>query len=175
MEYEVVLSRGYIRRVLRVVLVVAAMLGLIVLGHAVSPVGEQGRPIILSPRLAEITAFQRDIQHWAGELQEIQTGLGGLLSNPSGELLAQDERVNLYYGQLLSLQTEVDSTRVPPTLETLHTAMQDTIATMLEATLGVTAWINEPTPENTASAEDALNAARDKLGQINQNPWVVVP
>ena len=175
MEYEVVLSRGYIRRVLRVVLVVAAIFGLIVLGHAVSPVGEQGRPIILSPRLAEITAFQRDIQHWAGELQEIQTGLGGLLSNPSGELLAQDERVNLYYGQLLSLQTEVDSTRVPPTLETLHTAMQDTIATTLEAALGVTAWISEPTPENSASAEDALNAARDKLGQINQNPWVVAP
>ena len=175
MTYEVDLPKEYIRRVLRIVLIMAAILGLIVLGRSVSPVGEYGRPTFLSPRLAEITAYQRAIQRWAGELQDIQAGLGGLLSNPSADLLAQDGKGNLLYGRLLSLQAEVDSTRVPPTLETLHAAVQDTVAATLEVALRVAAWISEPTLENSASAEDALNTARDMLGQINQNPWVVEP
>ena len=175
MKYEVDFPKEYIRRVSRIVLMVAALLGLIVLGSVVSPVGEQGRPGFLSPRLAEITTYQRAIQRWAGDLQDIQTGLGGLLSNPSGDLLAQDGKGNLLYGRLLSLQAEVDSTRVPPTLETLHAAMQNTVAATLEVALRVAAWISEPTPENSASAEGALNTAREMLGQINQNPWVVEP
>jgi len=95
-----------------------------------------------------------------------------LLSNPPGDLLDLDSQANLLYGRLVSLQAEVDSTRVPPTLETLHAALGETVSMSLEAALRVAVWISEPTPDNVASAEDVLENASEMLDRIYQNPWV---
>lgn len=175
MDYELSISKGFIRQVFRIVLITGIITGLTILGRVVSPMGENGKPALLSPRLAEITAYQRDARRWVAELQEIQAGLGVLLADPSGDLLAQDTQANLFYGRLLSLQAEVDGRRVPPTLESLHSAIQDTVTAMLNAASDVTAWISEPTKENSTSAGNALQAANDLLGRINQNPWIIQP
>jgi len=158
----------------RIVLAIVVFLGLVLLGRAVSPV-EAGKPKLLSPRLSAIIAYQRDARRWVGELQEIRSGLEELLSDPSEDLLAQDGQGNYLYGRLLNLQVEMDGTRVPPTLESLHTDMQEAVTTMLEACSGVTAWINEPTPENSSSAEEALKSAGGLLTRIVQNPWISQP
>jgi hypothetical protein len=175
MGYEVELPQGlirWLRRALNVVLMIGMIVGLGFLGKAVSPVGANGRPIFLSPRLAQITAYQRDARRWAGNMRDIQTNLGELLSNPSADLLAMDGQANLLYGRLVSLQAEVDSTSVPPTLETLHASMGEAVSASLDAALRVAAWISEPTTGNQASAEDALNFCTELLDSIYQNPWV---
>ena len=175
MKYEVVLPKEYIRRVLHIGLMVTTVLGLAVLGRVVSPVGEDGKPAPLSPRLADVTAYQRDARRWAGDLQEVQAGLDALLANPAGDLLAQDTQCNTLHERLISLQSEVDGTRVPPTLETLHTGVQDSVTATLNAAQAVTTWISEPTQENYVSAGNALHTAKDSLTHVDQNPWIVRP
>ena len=175
MKYDIELPQEIIptlRRALTVVLTLGAIVALVFLGKSVSPVDGKGKPIILSPRLAQISAYQRDIRRWASNLREIQTDLGGLLSNPNANILDMDEQANLLYGRLGNLQAEVDGTSVPSTLEVLHTSTGDAVSASLTATLGVAVWISEPTSENLHSAENALSAATEQLDGIYQNPWV---
>jgi len=171
MEYEVEIP-GIVLRWLRILLASVLVLSFVLVGRAVSPVGESGRPQLLTPRLARITAYQRDAREWARRLQDIQAGLEVLLSNPSGNLLDLDSRANLLYGQLLNLQVEVDSTPVPPTLESLHADFREVVGATVDTVGLVAAWISAPTPENHSSAVEALTNAEEMLIQINQNPWV---
>jgi hypothetical protein len=175
MGYEVELPQGLIRWLrmsLNILLVIGFIVGLVFLGRSVSPMGEDGRPIFLSPRLAQVTTYQRDARRWAGDLRETQTSLGEVMSNPSTDLLALDTRANLLYGRLVSLQAEVDSTSVPPTLETLHAVIGEAVSASLDTALRVAAWISEPTSGNLTSAEDALNTSTDSLDRLFENPWV---
>jgi len=173
MEYEIEIPKGLLHGV-RIALAVIVLTGLGFLGHAVSPVGEDGKPQFLTPRLARITAYQREARRWVGNLQNIQADLTKLISNPPGDLLDLDSRANLLYGQLVSLQAEVDSTTVPPTLESLHAEFGEVVGATLEAVVKVAAWISAPTPDNLALAEDALDQAAELLKQLEQNPWVQV-
>jgi len=67
MEYEVKVPKEIIGW-LRIALAVIALIGLGVLGRSVSPLGEDGKPLFLTPRLAKITAYQRDARRWAENL-----------------------------------------------------------------------------------------------------------
>jgi hypothetical protein len=175
MKYDVELPQEMIqrlRRALKIVLILGAIVGLVFLGKSVSPVDARGNPVFLSPRLAQISTYQRDVRRWAANLKEIQAGLGELLSNPTDDILNMDRRANLLYGHLVSLQAEVDGTSVPPTLEALHASMGDAVNTSLDAALQVAAWISEPTTDNFQSAESGLSTAEELLDGIYQNPWV---
>lgn len=175
MKYDVELPQEmipWLRKVLIAVLILGAIAGLVFLGKSVSPVDARGKPIFLSPRLAQISAYQRDVRRWAAALKEIQSDLAGLLSNPTDNILNMDGRANLLYGRLVSLQAEIDGTNVPTTLDVLHASMGDAVNASLDATLRVAAWISEPTPENLESAESALLEAVKLLDGIYQNPWV---
>jgi hypothetical protein len=175
MKYDIELPQEmihWLRRILTAVLIIGAIAGLVFLGKSVSPVDAKGKPIFLSPRLAQISAYQRDVRRWAANLKEIHSGLGELLSNPTDNILDMDERANLLYGRLVNLQAEVDGTSVPSTLDVLHASMGEAVNASLDASLRVAAWISEPTPNNLQSAESALSAATDLLDDIYQNPWV---
>ena len=175
MGYDVELPQGmirWLRKALKIVLILGALFGLVFLGKAISPVDAKGRPVFLSPRLAQVSTYQREARRWAENLKEIQANLSDLLSNPSANILDMDERANLLYGRLVNLQAEVDGASTPQTLETLHASMGDAVNTSLDAALRVAAWISEPTPENLSSAEDALTNSTELLDHIYQNPWI---
>lgn len=175
MKYDIELPQDMIpvlRKTLKVLLIAGAVIALTFLGKAVTPVDAKGRPILLSPRLAQVSAYQRNVRSWAANLKEIQSDLGELLSSPNSDILNMDEQANLLYRRLASLQAEVDGTSVPPTLETLHASIGEVVNASLDASLRVAAWISEPTPENLTAAEDALKNSQDLLNLIDQNPWV---
>ncbi len=173
MEYEIEIPKGILRWA-RIILAIIVLAGLVLLGRSVSPIGEEGRPLFLTPRLARITAYQRDARRWVSNLQGIQTDLSKLISNPPGDLLDLDSQANLLYGRLVSLQAEVDSTAVPPTLESLHAEFGEAVDATLDAAIKVAGWISAPTPDNLASAEDALDQVSIMLELLYQNPWVQV-
>jgi hypothetical protein len=176
MKYDVELPQEmihWLRKALIIVLLLGAIAGLIFLGKSVSPVDVKGKPIFLSPRLAQVSAYQRDVRRWAANLKAIQSHLAELLSNPTDNILDMDERANLLYGRLVNLQAEVDGTSVPSTLDVLHVSMGYAVNASLGATLRVTTWISVPTPDNFSSAENALSTAKAQLDDIYQNPWVL--
>jgi hypothetical protein len=172
MKYDVEIPKSSLETIGRVVLAILGGIGLISIGHVHSPVGENGLPRLLSPRLAQITGYQHDARHWTGELQEIQSGLSELLANQNTDLLSQDSQANSLYGRLATVQAELDGTKVPPMLGTLHDAIQDAVnQSMLAASRTIT-WISEPTMEKQTAASNALGDAASALDRVMENPWI---
>jgi hypothetical protein len=172
MNYDVEIPRTSLHKIVRLFLALLGLIGLAVLGYKNSPVAENGRPRLLSPRLAEVTRYQHSARHWAGELQEIHSGLEAILENQTTDLLSQDSQANSLYGRLAALQTELDGTKVPPTLGILHDAIQDAVNQSLLAASRTIAWISEPTMENRTAALNALGDSASALERVQENPWM---
>jgi hypothetical protein len=173
MKYDVEIPKSSLHVIFLRLIIIIGGIGLISIGHLNSPVGENGLPRLLSPRLAQITSYQHDAQHWTGEIQEIQSGLSELLANQGGtDLLSQDGQANLLYGRLATLQAELDGTKVPPTLGILHDAIQDAVNQSMLAASRTIAWISEPTTENQTAALNASGNAASALEHVNKNPWI---
>jgi hypothetical protein len=172
MNYDVEIPKTSLHTIVRLILILLGLIGLTMLGYKNSPVGENGRPRLLSPRLAEVTRYQHNARRWAGELQEIQSGLETILENRTTDLLSQDSQANSLYGRLATLQIELDSTKVPPTLGILHDVIQDIVnQSMLAASRTIT-WLSEPTTENQTAALNALGDAASALERVKENPWI---
>lgn len=172
MKYDVEIPKTSLRTIFRLLLIFLGLIGLGMLGYRNSPIGENGRPRLLSPRLAEVTSYQHSARRWAGEMQEIHSSLKTLLQNKTTDLLSQDGQANALYGRLANLQAEVDGTSVPPTLEVLHDAIQEALNQYsLAASLAIT-WISEPTSDNHNSAFISLSEASKTLDRVYQNPWM---
>jgi len=172
MKYDVEIPKSSLRTFFHVLIVIGAVAGSITLGHLNSPIGENGLPRLLSPRLAQITRYQHEAQRWAGEVSEVQAGLSELLADQGTDLLSQDGQANALYGQLAALQAELDGTKVPPTLEILHDAIQGAVNQSMLAASCTIAWISEPTSENKTAALSALSDAVSALDHVSENPWM---
>ena len=170
--YQVEYNGLLIRRVIWWLLAILGMGGVLVLGYFSSPLDENGRPLLLSPRLAQIVAYQRDMNGWANQLQDIHTSLATILSQSDVSLFEQDQEVNRLYGKLLRLRDEVDGTNVPPTMESLHLMMQSTLDESGAAFQATATWVGEPTAVNHHQAETGLETASESLNHLLANPWV---
>lgn len=175
MKYEIEIPRTILHKSFVVLLITLGLAGLVLLGYQNSPVGQKDRPVLLSPRLAEITRYQHSVLRWAGELREIQAGLESLLENPPADLLVQDSRANAIGNQLAALRAEVDETTAPPTLQMLHSAIQNALEQTRLAAADALTWISEPTIDNHTTALNALGAASAALAQLDQDPWMQQP
>ena len=175
MNFEIEIPRTILHRSSVVFLIGLGLAGLVLLGYQNSPVGHKGQPVLLSPRLAEITRYQHSVLRWAGELREIQAGLESLLENPPADLLVQDSRANVIGNQLAALRAEVDETTVPPTLQVLHNAIQNALVQTMLASADALTWISEPTADNHTTALNSLGAASAALAQLDQDPWMQQP
>ena len=172
MKYEVYIPKAYLHHSIRLLVIVLSFLGLLLLGRAVSPTNSNGMPMFLSPHLAEITSYALKVQQWTEKLQETQDNLTMLLAHPSSDLLIQDNQIDLFYGQLINLKAEVESTRVPSTLEGLQSVCEESLTASLDASLQIAGWISTPTADNYNAANNALNLAQNTLAELKQNPWV---
>jgi len=168
MKYDIEIPQS----IVRALLIILALTGMVILGYTNSPVGETGRPLLLSPRLSQITRYQNHAQRWSAELAEVDIGLQELLENQTADLLSQDGKASALYGQLLNLQAEIDGESVPPTLEPLHSAVQAAVEQYTSAAFEIMKWISEPNSGNFDSAQEALAIAALALDRLNQNPWI---
>ena len=175
MRYEIEIPRTLLHRSSVVFLITLGLVGLVLLGYRNSPVGLSGRPILLSPHLAELTRYQHNALRWAGELQAVQAGLGSLLENPPADLLVQDTRANAIADRLASLQAEMEDTTPPSTLQGLQDAIQNALEQTSLAAAGALTWISEPSEDNRTTALDALHAATAALARLDQDPWMQQP
>lgn len=176
MSYELEISPEFKARIktgmkwLSLFLLAVAMAAL---GYFVTPRNVEGKPLLLTLRLMQIAAYQREVHAWTDTLKEVSEGLDEILAGHSTDLFAQDNRVNQLHGRLLNLRAEVEGMDVPPTLENLHALIGETVDAYILATTQTTAWVGEPTDANSASAAEALVQADARLERIFQNPWVL--
>ena len=162
------------RRLLGSGFVMLLILGPLLTGMHASPLTDEGRPLLLTPRLARLNAYQQEVQTWVHTFQQIDEGLSALLEDDQADLFAQNERLNGYYQQMILTVETLDRTPVPATLEPLHDLLMNTAEAYLEATLLAARWISEPDPGNFQTAQSALTASAELLQRLYANPWIEV-
>jgi len=162
------------RRLLSFGLVLMVILVPLLAGMHASPLTVEGRPLLLTPRLARLNAYQQEVQTWIHTFQQIDEGLSTLLADDQADLFAQNERLNDYYQQMNFTVETLDRTPVPATLEPLHDLLVTTAQAYLEATLLAARWISEPAPGNFQAAQSALTASAELLQRLYANPWIEV-
>ena len=170
--YQVEYNGHVIRRLTVWLLAMLVLMGVVVTGYFSSPPDDNGRPLLLTPRLARIVAYQHDIHRWANQLRSIHTSLENILSRSDAGLFEQDQEINRLYGDLLRLREEVDGSKVPPTLESLHLLMQSALEESSAAIQETATWVGEPVTDNYLQAETALEIASESLNHLLTNPWV---
>jgi hypothetical protein len=170
--YQVEYNGHVLRRLILWLLAILVSGGVLVLGYLSSPLDDNGRPLLLTPRLAQIVAYQHDVHRWANQLRSNHSSLANILLRSDVGLFEQDQEVNRLYGELFRIREEVDGTKVPPTLESLHLTMQSALDESIVAVQATASWVGEPTTANHLQAEAALETASESLNHLLANPWV---
>ena len=162
------------RRLMGSLMWVLLLVGPLLVGWIASPAREDGRPLLLTPRLAQVNQYRQDVGDWAMAFQKADEELAALLEQPSGDLFEQNGQVNRVYQRVKLVTEEIDRTPVPPTFDPLHELLSATAEAYLQAAITTARWISEPAEANQQAAQEALLAARDLLERLITNPWIEV-
>ena len=170
--YQVEYNGFIVRRMTLSLIFILIMMGVLILGYHSSPVNEDGRPLLLTPRLAQIVSYQQDVHQWTDQLKKIHASLSNVLSRSDAGLFEQDQEINQLYGDLLRLQENVEGTRIPPTMESLHTLVKTALDESIAAAQATATWVGEPTAANHLLGKASLKTASESLNHLLANPWV---
>jgi hypothetical protein len=165
---EIEIPRRLVQHLLSILLVI----GPLVVGILTSPYSEDDRPLLLSPRLARLNEYRRDVRLWVQTLQNTDAALTLLLEETSSDVFDQNNQVNRVYQQVKQVVEIIDQEPIPPTFEGLHELLDQTTNAYLETTLLVIRWISESGDENQQNAEAALSSAHEQLERLYVNPWI---
>jgi hypothetical protein len=166
---EIEISRRLAGYMLSIMLVIGPLL----IGILASPHTEDDRPVLLTPRLARLNEYRRDVRSWVKALQEADAELT-TLEEPSDDLFDQNSQINRVYQQSRQLVETIDQTAIPPTFEPLHELLGEAAKAYLDATTLIARWISEPGDENRQAAGVVLSAAHELLNRLYTNPWIEV-
>ena len=161
-------------RSLRQILVVALVAGLVVIGRNVTPSDLDGNPLLLSPRVAKIAEYQRQVQEWTTEMERIENGIEALLSNGNIDLFTQDSQIQDIYRRATNLVNTIDETSAPDTLAGLQDLMADAAGRHLIAASDSAKWVSEPSEETYRTVIASLDDAAGILDRVYQNPWLLI-
>ncbi len=167
---EIEIPRRMVWYVLSVMLAVTPLL----IGMLISPYSEDKRPLILTPRLAKINQYRKDVRAWAKSLQGIDLNLQTLLDEIPGDLFDQNYQVDQVYQKSRQLSDVIDQSAIPPTFEAFHQELGDTVTAYLDASNLASTWVSEPEEENLQAAKTALSTAHELLNRLYVNPWIEV-
>jgi hypothetical protein len=175
MSIEIEVPGILLRRAAWTLLILLALTVLGELGYHNTPLGQDGRPLLLTPRLAAITHFQAQAKDWLTELKGIQQGLADLLQNPSPDLLSQENQIGALSSRAALLQAEVQDSPIPATMQDLETGLQAIAEETSAAVTKTGTWIDQPTSANLAAARDSLNTASADRIRTELESWMQLP
>ena len=167
---EIEIPRRLAWYVLSVLLAITPLL----IGILTSPYSEDKSPLLLTPRLARLNQYRQEVRTWVKSLQEADTQLKTLLDEPSDDLFDQNYQINQVYQNSRQLSDAIDQTAIPPTFESFHELLRETINAYLDTSSLVSQWISEPGEENRQAAAAALSTAHVLLNRLYANPWIEV-
>lgn len=143
-----------------------------IIGVIVSPRKEDGTPMVLSPELARINQYVDDAANWAADMRQTEKELSRLLAVTSNDIFSQTKDANQVYGDMQRVQSQIDQSRIPPTLEGLHELLVQTSVAHIEAVRAITIVINEPSDLRKNEAASLLEIAIANLNRVYTNPWL---
>jgi hypothetical protein len=148
---------------------------LMFIGWNVTPLGNDGKQLFLSPRVAQIASYQNNVQRWAGEISSAQVDLQSILDKQTTDLFQQDSQIQDTVRRTQNLTTSIDGTTTPDTLTGLRSLMLDAANANEQAAAAIAVWASAPSDATLQSAKVAILSAKTTLTNVYNNPWVTVP
>ncbi len=143
-----------------------------ILGSAVSPRDDEGRPVLLLPDVRAVELYRRQVMGWASNWAGVEETLNEVLSGDETQLLALSRKAQRAFEQSVALARDVDASESPPALIGLRDLTTQIAAEHVEASIAVARWLSAPSAENRAAAEEAVAVARNSLAALRSNEWV---
>jgi hypothetical protein len=156
------------------------LLGLAILftlvGVIVSPLDEQGRPVLLLPEVKAIGDYRRALQDRQFDLAALDSEIAGILAaERQGDLFTQSRNAQQALEHAVRLAQQVDRTPAPPVAAGIHAQLLNIALAYLEAARAALQWVSTPLEENRDFAREYLEQARTMKAELEANPWLSNP
>jgi hypothetical protein len=158
-------------------------LGLILLGFAllftiigafVSPLDDQGKPVLLSPEVKAVEDYRRSVQTWIDGLTVLDGEIAHVIgTDQQGDLFSQSRLAQQTLQHAVELTQKVDRAKVPPIGVGLHGQLLSTTMSYLEAARSALQWVSSPEKSNQDQANQKLENARKMKSDLEKNQWLI--
>jgi hypothetical protein len=147
-----------------------------VIGALVSPLDDQGQPVLLLPEVKAIETYRQAARGWIVEMSLLDGEIAGVISaEQAGYLFSRSRNAQQTLERAVDLVQRVDRAQVPPIGMGLHEQMRQTSQTYLEAARDALQWISAPEEKNKEEAGQTLEHARQMKTTLEKNTWLISP
>ena len=145
-----------------------------IIGAIVSPLDDQGKPVLLLPEVKEVEDYRRSAQTWISELTVLDGEIAHVIATEQqGDLFSQSRSAQQTLQHAVELAQQVDRTRVPPIGMGLHAQMLATTLSYLEAARSALQWVSTPEKNNLDQAVQKLKDSRKMKANLEENQWLI--
>jgi len=145
-----------------------------IIGAFVSPLDEQGKPVLLLPEVMEVENYRRSAQDWVSELSVLDGEIAIVLAaQQQGDLFSQSRSAQQTLQYAVELAQEVDRAKVPPIGMGLHEQLLTTTMSYLEAARSALQWVSAPEKNNLDLATQNLEDSRKMKSDLEKNQWLI--
>jgi hypothetical protein len=153
------------------------LMGIVVLftiiGGLVSPIDDQGKPVLLLPEVMAVEDYRRAAQSWITELSVLDGEIAHVIADDQqGDLFTQSRSAQQTLQHAVELAQQVDRTGVPPIGMGLQEQLLSTTLTYLEAARSALQWVSAPEKKNQDTATQKLEEARKMKSELEVNQWL---
>jgi hypothetical protein len=146
------------------------------IGGFVSPIDDQGKPVLLLPEVKAVEVYRRSAQSGISELTVLDGEIARVIAaDQQGDLFTQSRSAQQTLQHAVELAQQVDRTRVPPIAIGLHEQILSTTLAYLEAARSAMQWVSAPEKKNQDSATLMLEEARKMKSELEANQWLKSP
>ena len=144
-----------------------------VIGGFVSPIDDQGKPVLLLPEVKAVEDYWLSAQSWIDEMVVLDGEIAHVIAaDQQGDLFTQSRFAQQTLQHAVELAQEVDRTSVPPIGMGLQEKMLSTTMTYLEAARSAMQWVSAPEKPNQDTAKQKLEDARMMMKELEANQWL---
>jgi hypothetical protein len=141
---------------------VIALMLLAFLGRAVTPIGGDGQPLVLSPAYVATVRYLKAAQGWLERMAQIDADLTETIEE-EGNIYTQGRDAERAFEKALSIAREIEQGKAPPALASLQAALTRSAHACVQAARSALLYVSAPLAENRQTVDEALDAARSEL------------
>jgi len=150
-----------------------ALLALLCLGFFNSPRDQANHPILLLPDTKALEDYRNSIANWHERMLSLDAQIASVLSGKFGsDLFAKSRESQKVVDTAIALAQEVDRQSVPTAAIPAKTLLAQAANAYLEASRAMLLWVSAPTDTNLAAARQALDLAKQSVGELEKSEWI---
>ena len=143
------------------------------LGRAVTPIDDDGQPLVLSPAYVATVRYLKMAQGWLDRLVQIDADLTEVMET-QGNIYTQGRDAERAFEKALSVAREIEQGKAPPALASLQAALTQSAHACVQAARAALLYVSAPSAENRQAVDGALDAARseiDSCRELQEGLW----